>query len=417
MGERAENFERCSGREVSRGYRTFLDSYDGGPRLPDGTLPEFQYTLATAGQLLEPYTLEGTDLTRPYFSAHILHLARLRDAGVLIFDGSDEPVSPERFDSMLTIGTGSCAAAWEKGLPPTHLLVLDPADDSLRCVPTEPPAVVRRVADSFAAWVKKAKRKPTKRPAAKGKTGQRAAKAPTPATLLASFKRKNNLTLPSAYAKFVKGYDGAAPVNGPDGTPWIMATLAELTDPQTGTVTGLDGTRLPAVRVTKVIADELRAQKLKSVPVWGEAKKKFTLARLAKAVSVGHANGDPLFLDPTTKHTVWGYCREGRYVGKVADSFALFLKPKPAKKKAARKTTKARKPAAGRKPRATVKKTPGAPADGTAPKAPPERDARCKGSRSSDRPAASGPTRSPSSRAIRSVTGWWRSARIRASTR
>jgi hypothetical protein len=374
MGERAENFERCSGREVSRGYRTFLDGYDGGegvngaPRLPDGALPDFQYKLATAGQLLEPYTLEGTDLTRPYYSAHILHLARLRDAGVLIFDGSSEPVSPERFESMLTIGAGSCAAAWEKGLPPTHLLVLDPADDSLRCVPTEPPAVVRRVADSFTSWLKKAKRKPPKRAAAKGKTSKRAPKAPTPATLLASFKRKNNLTLPPAYAKFVKAYDGAAPVKGPDGTPWVMATLAELTDPQTGTVTGLDGTRLPAVRVTKVIADELRAEKLKSVPVWGEAKKKFTLARLAKAVSIGHANGDPLFLDPTTKHSVWGFCREGKYVGKVADTFALFLKPKPAKKaKAARKTSGRKATAVRKRP---VAKVGGTSASSAAPKAP-----------------------------------------------
>jgi hypothetical protein len=374
MGERAENFERCSGRTVSRGYRTFLNTYDGGDgaqpqRLPDGELPEFQYSLATAGQLLEPYTLEGTDLTRPYYSAHVLHLARLRDAGVLIFDGSSDPVSPERFDSMLTIGAGSCAAAWEKGLPPTHLLVLDPADDSIRCVPTEPPAVIRRVADSFAAWLKKAKRKPTKRPAAKGKATKRAPKAPTPATLLAALKRKNNLTLPPAYAKFIKTYDGAAPMTGPDGTPWIMATLAELTHPQTSTITGLDGAKLPAVRVTKVIADQLRAEKLKSVPVWGEAKKKFTLARLAKAVSVGHANGDPLFLDPTAKHSVWGYCRESRCVGKVADSFALFLKPKPPKKKAARKSTKARKPATARKPRKAVKPA-ATTADAAAPKVP-----------------------------------------------
>ena len=354
MGDRAGNFERGSGRTLSAGYRTFLDKYDGGLRLPDLDVPQFQYALADARQLLEPYTLEGTGLTRPFFSAHILHLARLRDAGVLIFDGAGpDPVSPARFESMVTIGTGAPApaSATEPAPPATHLLVLDPADGSLRCVPTDAPAVVRKVADSFARWLAAAKRKAKAKPR-KTATKKRAPKPPTPATLLASFKRKNKVALPPAYSKFVKAYDGAAPVAGPDGTPWVMATLAELADPQTGTVTGTDGKPLPSVRLTRVLADQLEEQGVKALPVWGEEKEKFTLARLAKAVCVGHANGDPLFLDPTDKFSVWGFAREGQFVGKVADTFALFLKPKPPKKARATKAKAPRKAAAPRKPRA-----------------------------------------------------------------
>ena len=357
MGDRAGNFERGSGRTVSAAFRKYLEAYNGGPRVADR---DFQFSLATAEQLLEPYKLDGPELTRPFFSAHILHLARLRDAGVLIFDGGEDPVSPERFESMLTVGTGGYAAALEKGVPPTHLLVLDPADDSLRRVPTDPPAVVVRVADSFAKWYRKVKPKrtagrKTTTASAAAKKPKRAAKPPTPATLLAAYKRKHKVTLPPAYTKFIKAYDGAAPVVGPEGTPWLMATVAELADPATGTIPGADGKPLPVVRLTKVIADELRAQKsLKAIPVWGDEKKKFTFARFAKGVCIGHANGDPLFLDPTDGHSVWGYSREGQYVGPVADSFALFLKPKPKKAAAPKKTTAKRKTTAAgtkRKPR------------------------------------------------------------------
>ena len=376
MGDRVAEFERASGRTVSAGYRKFLVAYNGGPRVSDGDLV---FSLATAEQLLEPYKLDGPELVRPFFSAHIVHLARLRDAGVLIFDGGDDPVSPERFEPMLTVGTGGYAAALETGVPPTHLLVLDPADDSLRLVPMDPPAAVRRVADSFAKWYRKVKakrtagRKPASAAAAKPK---RARKPPTPATLLAAFKRKHKLTLPPAYTKFIKSYDGSAPVAGPDGTPWLLATVAELTDPATGTVAGADGKPLPVVRLTKLIAEQLRAQSAtKSIPVWGSEKKKFILSRLAKAICIGHANGDPLFLDPSDGHSVWGYSREGQYVGPVADSFALFLKPKPKKaakpkRTVAKRKTTTRTPktsatnsasAAKRKPR----KPPAAPADVT----------------------------------------------------
>jgi hypothetical protein len=356
MGERAENFERSSGRSLPATYRTFINAYDGGPRARDAELG-LEFRLSTAEELLAPYTLDGTAITRPFFSAHILHLARLRDSGVLIFDGGSTGVSPERFESMNTIGVGASASAWEQNQPPTHLLVLDPADGSLRCVPIDPPAVVRKVADSFARWVKAAMRKPRKATSKKSTAAQaqakpkKAPKPPTPATILAAFKRKNKLTLPLPYAKFLKAHDGNATFPGPGGEPWSLATLAELADPATGTAQTPEGP-VPAFRLTRVYADAIKNESgANSVPVYG-SKKKFTLARLRKGLCVGHCNGDPMFLDPTTKYSVWGYCREGKYVGKLADTFALFLKPKVKKvttrKTSTRKTT-ARKP--------TVKKT------------------------------------------------------------
>ena len=356
MGECAEKFERCSGRGLPADYRTFIDGYAGGPRLKHGGL---EFRLCTADELLAPYTLDGTGLTRPFFSAHILHLAQQRDAGVLIFDGGPDPVSPERFDSMNTIGVGAPAVAWEQNLPPTHLLVLDPADGSLRSVPVEPPAVVRPVTDSFGKWIKAATRKPRKTAAkgaaAKGKpVRKRATKPPTPATVLAAFKRKNYLTLPPAYAKFLKAHDGNQTFPGPGDELWQLATLAELADPVLGTDATPDGERISATRLTRVFADAVQAEQgVRSLPVYG-TKSKFTLARLRRGVCIGQCNGDVLFLDPTTKFSVWGYCREGNYVAKLADSFATFLKPpKPKVKK-----TAARKPSAkGRKPAVKVGKS------------------------------------------------------------
>lgn len=368
MGDRADHFELCSGRTLPAGYRTFLEACSGGNRVVDGE-DGFQYTLATSEQLLAPYTLDGTGLTRPFFSAHILHLARLRDAGVLIFDGGAEPVSPERFESMNTIGTGGYAASLDRGLPPTHLLVLDPADGSLRCVPTDPPAAVRRVADSFEKWFKKASRKPrktAKAPAAKSKAMSKAKpKPPTPATVLGAFKKKNKLTLPLAYAKLLKAHDGTKTFTGPAGEQWTLATLAELADPRLGAAQTACGDRIAAIRLTRVFADAVQAEQgVKFVPVYG-TKLKFTLARLRKGVCIGHCNGDVLFLDPTTKYSVWGYSREGRYVGKVADRFAEFVRPKlkkpkgrksPARPRVRRKTRASAANAAPRAARAPRKR-------------------------------------------------------------
>ena len=345
MGERAENFERSTGRGLPAAYRTFVNAFDGGPRVKDGDL---EFRLSTADELLAPYTPDGTPVTRPFFSAHIVHLARLRDAGVLIFDGGADPVSPERFESMNTIGVGAAAAAWGQNLPPTHLLVLDPADGSLRAVPIDPPVNVRKVAESFEKWIKAAKRKPRKTTAKKApaaKAGK--AKPPTPATILAAYKKSNKLTLPLAYATFLKTHDGSATFPGPAGEQWSLATLAELADPHLGSVETADG-RVPAARLTRVYADRVQNESGDAfVPVYG-TKLKFTLARMRKGLCVGHCNGDPMFLDPTTKYSVWGYSRDGKYVGKLADTFATFLKPK-AKKSTSRKAT-VRKTAARKKP-------------------------------------------------------------------
>src|SRR5215208_5418849 len=149
MGDRAEIFERSSGRSLPATYRTFINRFDGGPHFKEAAGKDakhtdasqaLEYRLLTADELLAPYSLDGSDLLRPFFSAHILHLARMRDAGVLIFDGAAGPVSPERFESMDTVGVGAPANVWQRSEPPTHLLVLDPADGSLRAVPTDPPA-------------------------------------------------------------------------------------------------------------------------------------------------------------------------------------------------------------------------------------------------------------------------------------
>jgi hypothetical protein len=212
--------------------------------------------------------------------------------------------------------------------------------------------VVRKVAESFARWIKAATRKPRKT-SAKTTANKPATpkvkkvKPVTPATVLAAFKRANKLTLPLAYAKFLKTHDGSATFPGPGGEQWVLATLAELSDPNLGSVATAAGERISASRLTRVYADALKAgQDVTSVPVWG-TKRKFTLARLRKGLCVGHCNGDPLFLDPTTKYSVWGYNREGKFVAKLADTFATFLKPKAKK---AKKATTTRKPAAKKLP-------------------------------------------------------------------
>jgi hypothetical protein len=112
---------------------------------------------------------------------------------------------------------------------------------------------------------------------------------------------------------------------------------------------------MPFVRCTRSFADLLKGQGAKSVPVKGEAKKKFSLARLAKGVCFGVSNGDPLFLDPTNGHSVWAYSQENSTVERVADGFAEFVKPKAVKAKRAAKT-----PTSPKAPR-TPRKSPAAP--------------------------------------------------------
>jgi len=148
MEQRSHILERAAGVQLPADYRKFLDKYEGGAKLTDGAM---RFTLATAEVLAAPFPFDEPRVDRPLFEAHFIYLGRLRDAGVLVFEGS-VPVAPDHYAKMVTIGFAERPDALEHGLPPTHVVVLDPADGSVRLIPIEPPAVVRRVADSFAKW-------------------------------------------------------------------------------------------------------------------------------------------------------------------------------------------------------------------------------------------------------------------------
>jgi hypothetical protein len=58
-------------------------------------------------------------------------------------------------------------------------------------------------------------------------------------------------------------------------------------------------------------------------------------------VCVGASNGDPLFLDPADKYSVWTYSQDTATVQRLADGFAAFARQtrrrQPAKRAAALK--------------------------------------------------------------------------------
>jgi hypothetical protein len=353
MEERSHILGRAAGVELPADYRKFLDKYAGGAKLTDGTM---RFSLATAEVLAAPFPFDRPRMDRPLFEAHFIYLGRMRDAGVLVFEGA-APVSPDRYAKMVTIGFGERPDALEHGLPPTHVVVLDPADGSVRLVPIDPPAVVRRVADSFGKWFRKVKAKPAAKAAAKGgakpakgrkvaKAGAKAKvlkkppakKAPAKTTVLATLKKQQRLTLPAPYERFLKSRTAKHVVETADGRSWQLATPEELAETSYSLTETAAAKPVPFVRCTRSFADLLKAAEpaLKGVPVVGEAKKKFTLARLRKGVCVGASDGDPVFLDPSTKYTVWTYSQDRRTVAKLAESFAAFIKPgrtrKPVKK-------------------------------------------------------------------------------------
>jgi hypothetical protein len=333
MEDRISNFEQAIGATLPADYRRFLAKYAGGAALTDGQL---RYSLATPEVLAAPFPFDHPRIDRPLHRAHAIYLGRFRDAGMLVFDGGSEPVKPESFDRMITIGFAERPGALDEGRPPTHVVVLDPADGSIRLVPIDPPAVARRVADTFGKWFRQMSRKP----AAKGKTKaatagakKKAPKPPTRATVLAAMKRKQRLTLPPAYEKFLKSEDAMRHVASPDGRSWELATPDELGETGYSLSDAVGPRPLPFVRCTRFFADHVQASKnAKAVPIVGEAKRKFTLARLRKGVCVGVCNGDPLFLDPSDDFSAWTYSQEHGTVEKLAGSFAAFVKPKPAAK-------------------------------------------------------------------------------------
>ena len=369
MEERTHILERAAGVELPADYKKFLAAYEGGAPLADERM---RYSLATAEVLAAPFPFDHPRMDRPLFEAHFVYLGRMRDAGVLVFEGST-PVTPDRFAKMITIGFAERPDALEAGLPPTHVVVLDPADGSVRLVPIDPPAVVRRVADSFGKWFRQMSRKPKAKPAAKvgakapraGKTAKSASaaagaktakkKAPAAPTGLPLLKKQQRLTLPAAYEKFLKSKHATWQVVQPDGRIWDLATGDELAETCYSLTEFASAKPMPFVRCTRSFADLLKGHGAKSVPVKGEAKKKFSLARLAKGVCVGVSNGDPLFLDPTNGHSVWAYSQENSTVERVADGFAEFVKPKAVKAKRAAKT-----PTSPKAPRAP-RKSPAAP--------------------------------------------------------
>ena len=375
MEERTHILERAAGVTLPADYKKFLAAYEGGAPLADERL---RYSLATAEVLAAPFPFDHPRMDRPLFEAHFVYLGRMRDAGVLVFEGAT-PVTPDRFAKMITIGFGERPDALDAGLPPTHVVVLDPADGSVRLVPIDPPAVVRRVADSFGKWFRQMSRSAKARPAAKAgeraTRGRKAAKpgataktsaaktkkAPAALTGLALLKKQQRLTLPVAYAKFLKSKHATWQVTRPDGRVWDLATGDELAETCYSLTEFASAKPVPFVRCTRAFADLLKGQGAKSVPVKGEAKKKFSLARLAKGVCVGVSNGDPLFLDPTTGHSVWAYSQESATVERVADGFAEFLKPKAVKaKRAAKAPPPPKAPASPKAPRAP-RKSPAAP--------------------------------------------------------
>ena len=169
MESRTQNtFEQATGVALPPDYRAFLNDYAGGAALGDKDLV---YSLATAQTLLSTYPFDHPRIERPLHRAHVVYLGRLRDAGVLVYEGAgaEHPTPPERFDGMVTIGFAESPDAWETGGAPSHVVVLDPETGAVLLVPIEPPGVVHRVAASFAAWLKKVSRK-TRAKAAPRKT-------------------------------------------------------------------------------------------------------------------------------------------------------------------------------------------------------------------------------------------------------
>ena len=169
MESRTQNtFEQATGVALPPDYRAFLNDYAGGAALGDKDLV---YSLATAQTLLSTYPFDHPRIERPLHRAHVVYLGRLRDSGVLVYEGAgaEHPTPPERFDGMVTIGFAESPDAWETGGAPSHVVVLDPETGAVLLVPIEPPGVVHRVAASFAAWLKKVSRK-TRAKAAPRKT-------------------------------------------------------------------------------------------------------------------------------------------------------------------------------------------------------------------------------------------------------
>ena len=339
MEDRAHILEKAAGVQLPADYRKFLNKYAGGAKLADETM---RYSLATAEVLAAPFPFDKPRIDRPLFEAHFIYLGRLRDAGVLAFEGS-VPIAPDHYAKMITIGFAERPDALDHGLPPTHVVVLDPADGSVRLVPIDPPAVVRRVADSFGKWHRKLNAKPRAKTAGKAKkvTAKSKApkskaakkKAPAKATVLATLKKQQKLALPAPYERFLKSKTAKHDVQTADGRVWQLATPEDLAETSYSLTETAAAKPLPFVRCTRSFAELLKAgQNLKAVPIVGEAKKKFTLARLRKGVCVGASNGDPLFLDPSNKHSVWTYSQDGQNVANVAASFSAFIKPKRTRK-------------------------------------------------------------------------------------
>jgi hypothetical protein len=333
MEDRVHILEKAAGVQLPADYRKFLAKYPGGAKLADEAM---RYSLATAEVLAAPFPFDNPRIDRPLFEAHFIYLGRMRDAGVLVFEGS-VPTAPDHYAKMITIGFGERPDALDHGRPPTHVVVLDPADGSVRLVPIDPPAVGRRVADTFGKWHRKVKAKPKAKAAAKSKKVTARAKAPkkapAKATVLATLKKQQKLTLPAPYERFLKSRTAKHDVTTPDGRAWQLGTPEDLAETSYSLTETAAAKPLPFVRCTRSFADLLKAgQNVNAVPVVGEAKKKFTLARLRKGVCVGASDGDPLFLDPSDKYSVWTYSQDGQNVAKVAESFSAFIKPKRTRK-------------------------------------------------------------------------------------
>ena len=343
MEERSHILGRAAGVELPADYRKFLNAYQGGAKLTDG---QMRFSLATAEVLAAPFPFDRPRIDRPLFEAHFIYLGRLRDAGVLAYEGA-VPVTPDRYEKMVTIGFAERPGALDEGMPPTHVVVLDPADGSIRLVPIDPPAVVRRVADSFGKWFRAVSKAPKAKAAAKAKTvkGKKVAAKKAPAKkraakkedVLTALKRKQKLTLPAAVERRLKSKTAKRLIVTPTGRVWTLATPDDLAETSYSLTESAMAKPLPFVRCTRAFAELLKAGRdgqpgVKAVKIVGEKKKQFTLARLRKGVCVGAANGDPLFLDPSNKYSVWTYSQDTSTVERLADSFEKFVKPVRAKK-------------------------------------------------------------------------------------
>src|SRR2546429_9265072 len=101
MEDRTHILERAAGVVLPADYKKFLAKYAGGARLNDEKL---RYTLATADVLAAPFPFDQPRIDRPLFEAHFIYLGRLRDAGVLVFDGGNDPGPPHPFPRVSTVG-------------------------------------------------------------------------------------------------------------------------------------------------------------------------------------------------------------------------------------------------------------------------------------------------------------------------